>query len=93
MAGPEPVAYRCHSIVICGWRRPATAHVTRSKPISHHEAKPMFMLGTILLIILIIVLIGAIPAGRYNSRAGWGMGGLGGLLLVIIVLLLLFGAF
>ena len=53
----------------------------------------MVMLGTILLIILIIVLIGAIPVGRRNRGAGYGLGGLGGLLLVIIIILLLFGAF
>lgn len=51
------------------------------------------VLGTILLVLLIIVLIGAIPAGRYNRNAGWGLGGLGGLLLIVIILLLVFGAF
>jgi hypothetical protein len=47
------------------------------------------MLGTILLIILIIALIGALPTWPYSS--GWGYypsGGVG--LLVVVVLLLLF---
>lgn len=49
------------------------------------------MLGTILLIILIIALVGALPTWPYSG--GWGYyptGGVG-LLLVIVVLLLVFG--
>ena len=48
-------------------------------------------LGTILLIILILLLIGALPTWPYSS--GWGYypsGGIG-LVLVIIVILLLMG--
>ncbi len=47
-------------------------------------------LGTILLILVILALIGALPAWPYSS--GWGYyptGGLGLLLLIIIVLLVL----
>jgi hypothetical protein len=46
------------------------------------------VLGTILLIILIILLIGALPTWPYS--AGWGYyptGGFGLLLLIVIVLL------
>ena len=46
------------------------------------------MLGTILLIILIILLLGALPTWPYSS--GWGYypsSGLGLLLIIIIVLL------
>jgi hypothetical protein len=49
----------------------------------------MTVLGTILLIILILILIGALPTWPYS--AGWGYypsGGLGLILLIIIVLLL-----
>jgi hypothetical protein len=49
------------------------------------------MLGTILLIILILLLIGSLPTWPYSG--GWGYypsGGIG-LLVLIIVLLLLFG--
>jgi Protein of unknown function (DUF3309) len=48
------------------------------------------MLGTVLLIILILLLIGALPRWGYNS--GWGYypsGGIGLVLLSIIILLLL----
>jgi hypothetical protein len=45
------------------------------------------MLGTILLIILILVLIGALPTWPYSS--GWGYYPSGGLGLVVIILLIL----
>lgn len=49
------------------------------------------MLGTILLILLVLLLIGALPTWPHSR--GWGYvpsGGLG-LILLIVVLLLLFG--
>lgn len=48
------------------------------------------MLGTILLILLILMLIGALPKWRYSS--GWGYypsGGVGLVLAIVIILLLL----
>jgi len=48
------------------------------------------MLGTILLIILILILIGALPTWPYS--AGWGYypsGGFGLLIVIVIVLLLM----
>ena len=50
-------------------------------------------LGTILLIILILILIGALPTWPYSS--GWGYypsGGLG-LILVIVLILVLLGQY
>jgi hypothetical protein len=47
-------------------------------------------MGTILLIILILLLVGALPTWPYSS--GWGYypsGGLGLILVIIIVLLLM----
>lgn len=49
-----------------------------------------FMLGTILIIILILLLIGALP--RWNYSRNWGylpFGGLTTLLIIIIILILL----
>jgi hypothetical protein len=43
--------------------------------------------GTIILIILIILLIGALPTWPYS--AGWGMYPSGGLGLVLVILLIL----
>lgn len=46
-------------------------------------------IGTILLILLILLLVGALPSWPYSSRWGYGpSGGLGLLLLVVILLLL-----
>jgi hypothetical protein len=46
-------------------------------------------MGTILLIILILLLIGAIPAWPYSSGWGyWPSGGLGSILLIVIILAL-----
>ncbi|HVM22024.1 MAG TPA: DUF3309 family protein [Sphingomicrobium sp.] len=49
------------------------------------------MLGTILIILLVLLLIGALP--RWGHSAGWGYGpsGLLGLILIIVVILLLLG--
>ena len=49
------------------------------------------MLGTILLIILILVLIGALPTWGYSSGWGYYPSGGVGLLLIIVVILLLMG--
>ena len=48
------------------------------------------MLGTILLVILILLLLGALPTWGYSS--GWGYlpsGGLGLVLLIVVILLVL----
>jgi hypothetical protein len=48
------------------------------------------MVRTVLIVILILLLLGALPAWPYS--AGWGYypaGGLGGLLVLIIILALL----
>jgi hypothetical protein len=45
------------------------------------------MLGTILFIVLILMLIGAVPAWPHSRS--WGYGPSGGLSLVVIVLLIL----
>lgn len=48
------------------------------------------MLGTILLIILILMLIGAIPTWPHSKNWGYGpSGGLGLIVIILIVLLLL----
>lgn len=49
------------------------------------------MLGTILLIILVIILIGALPTWPYSGSWGYYPSGGLGLLLVIVIILLLLG--
>ena len=48
-------------------------------------------LGTILLIILILMLIGVIPTWPHSRNWGYGPSGGLGLLLIIVILLLLLG--
>ena len=48
-------------------------------------------IGTILLIVLILILIGAIPAWPYSRSWGYGPSGGVGLLVVILIVLLLVG--
>jgi hypothetical protein len=55
-----------------------------------NNKKESFMLGTILVIILILLLIGAFPAWPHSQDWGYfPFGGLGLILLIIIILLLL----
>lgn len=49
------------------------------------------MLGTILLIVLILLLIGALPVYPYSRKWGYGPGGIVGVLLVILIVMLLLG--
>ena len=48
-------------------------------------------LGTILLIVLILMLIGVIPTWPHSRSWGYGPSGMIGLVLVILVVLLLLG--
>lgn len=47
--------------------------------------------GTILLIILVLLLIGAIPSWPHSRGWGYGPSGVIGLVLVVLVVLLLLG--
>jgi hypothetical protein len=51
------------------------------------------MLGWILVIVLLLLLLGAIPAWPYSRGWGYGPSGILGLLLVIILILALTGRF
>jgi hypothetical protein len=48
-------------------------------------------LGTILLIILILILLGAIPAWPYSRSWGYYPSGLVGIVLIILIVLVLMG--
>jgi hypothetical protein len=53
------------------------------------KSEEAFMLSTILIIVLILLLIGALPTWPYS--AGWGYypgGGLGLILIIVVVLVL-----
>jgi hypothetical protein len=48
-------------------------------------------MGTILIILLILLLIGAVPNWGYSSGWGYGPSGILGIILIIVVVLLLTG--
>lgn len=48
-------------------------------------------LSTILIIILILILLGAIPAWPYSRGWGYGPSGIVGVLLVVLLILILLG--
>ena len=48
-------------------------------------------LGTILLIILVLVLLGALPAWPYSRSWGYGPSGVLGLVVVVLLILVLMG--
>ncbi|SFV29328.1 Protein of unknown function [Devosia crocina] len=48
-------------------------------------------LGTILIIILILLLIGALPSWGYSRGFGYGPSGILGVVLVIVLILVLMG--
>jgi Protein of unknown function (DUF3309) len=47
------------------------------------------MLSTIIIVLLVLLLIGALPTWRYSSGWGYGPGGVFGLVLVVVVILAL----
>ena len=47
--------------------------------------------STLLLIVLLLVLVGAIPAWPYSRAWGYGPSGIVGVLLVVLIVLLLMG--
>ncbi|AXK83796.1 DUF3309 domain-containing protein [Pseudolabrys taiwanensis] len=49
------------------------------------------MLGTILIILLILMLIGAVPRWGYSSGWGYGPSGIVGILLIVVLVLALTG--
>ena len=49
-------------------------------------------LGTILVILLILVLLGVVPLGAgYNACWGYGPGGIVGLILIVVIVLAVMG--
>ena len=48
-------------------------------------------MGTILIIILILLLLGVFPRWSYNRSWGYGPSGLLGVILIVVIVLLLLG--
>jgi hypothetical protein len=84
---------------------PSGVELSRDKTVEwRHEHSPgrphaaaqadgncVMTLGTILLIILILALIGAIPSWPYSSGWGYGPSGIVGTILVVVLILVLLG--
>jgi len=49
------------------------------------------MLGTVLIVVLILLLIGALPTWGYSGAWGYGPSGILGVVLVVILILALLG--
>ena len=49
------------------------------------------MLSTVLLIVLVLLLVGAIPSWRHSRSWGYGPSGILGLVLVVVLILALTG--
>jgi uncharacterized protein DUF3309 len=56
-----------------------------------HPKETAMTLGTILLIVLILLLLGAVPSWPYSRGWGYGPSGGLGLVLVVVIVLLLMG--
>ena len=60
-------------------------------PFAHNFKENLMTLGTILLIVLILILIGVIPAWPHSRSWGYAPSGVLGLVVVVILVLLLMG--
>jgi hypothetical protein len=66
---------------------PGTHTISRTQPI--HEEIPM--LGTVLLVILVLMLVGALPTWNHSRSWGYAPSGVVGLLVVVLLIMLLTG--
>jgi len=55
------------------------------------KGEPEVTLGTILLIILILIVLGSVPTWPYSRGWGYGPSGIVGIILVIVIILILVG--
>jgi hypothetical protein len=70
---------------------PGGVRTRLANPLTHDTEEKPVTLGTILLIILVLMLIGAIPRWSHSRNWGYGPSGGLGLVLVVVVALLLMG--
>jgi hypothetical protein len=87
MAGRSPG----HFILRCLFRGDGTWNPPRRYSSGRQWTEGATMLGTILIVILILILIGALPTWGYSGNWGYGPGGIVGVLLIIVIVLALTG--
>jgi hypothetical protein len=73
------------------WRIAADSGVQTDYKQSQRNDKERAMLGTILLIILILLLLGAIPTWPHSRSWGYRPSGFVGIIVIIVVILVLTG--
>jgi hypothetical protein len=56
-----------------------------------HSHEETAMLSTVLIVLLILMLVGAMPTWGYSRSWGYGPGGLVGVLLIVVLVLALTG--
>jgi hypothetical protein len=67
----------------------AAGSLVRRGPPFFHETEEIPMIGTVLIVILVLMLIGALPNWSHSAKWGYGpSGGVGIILLVLLVLVL-----
>jgi hypothetical protein len=69
----------------------ALAPNQKTRPGKGHPGRTQMTVGTILLIVLILLLIGALPSWPYSSGWGYRPTGLVGVVLIVVIVLLLMG--
>lgn len=67
------------------------AHARRLFRAARPVSKGNPMLGTILLVVLVLMLIGGLPVFPYSRKWGYAPGGVIGVILVIVLILVLTG--
>jgi hypothetical protein len=87
MAGHSPG----HFILSCRFSGDGTWNPPRRYFRGLQRTEGAAMLSTILIIVLILILIGALPTWGYSGGWGYGPGGIVGVLLIIVIVLALTG--
>jgi hypothetical protein len=67
------------------------AGVAPAPPAAHHSEEKFMGLGTILLIVLILLLVGVIPTWPHSRGWGYAPSGVLGVVIVVLIVLLLMG--
>jgi len=82
---------QCSNTIGSNYRMFGTFTRGRRFPLGLERSEENNMLGTILIIILILLLVGALPTWPYSTGWGYYPGGGLGLVLIIVVILVLVG--
>ena len=66
-------------------------YLQRGEFLPPQQGRNTMPLGTILLILLVLVLIGALPTWGYSGSWGYGPSGILGVILIVVLVLVLLG--